>query len=100
MKQVPKVLIEGPKALIEDAHSPPNLSTFGKTRSTLNHFREDIQWLNRRCSMLSEGAHYHHSLIGGDYYRAAGHREQFIQALENTLLQSAVFQPGLNKGAV
>jgi hypothetical protein len=35
MKQVPKVLIEGPKALIEDAHSPPNLSTFGKTRSTL-----------------------------------------------------------------
>jgi hypothetical protein len=38
MKQVPKLLIEGPKALIEDAHSPPNLSTFGKTRSTLNHF--------------------------------------------------------------
>jgi hypothetical protein len=74
---VPKVLIEGPKALIEDAHSPPNLSTFGKTRSTLNHLREDIQWLSRRCSMLSEGAHYHHSLKSGDYYRAAGHREQY-----------------------
>jgi hypothetical protein len=50
--------------------------------------------------MLSEGADYHHSLKGGDYYRAAGHRKQFIQVLENTLLQSAVFQQGLNKGAV